>query len=215
MNDKIDEFINTVMKLAAGIQLIYILPAAAITAQACLETGFGKFVKQNSETGKNSYNLFNIKGIGSNGSVRAKVYEVHNGEKVLVEADFKAYHSYYESMQDYAAFIKGNKRYERAVAAGNDPDKYIDELHKAGYATDPKYPEKLKSIMDRFALHEKALEMIKEAGHMDGKVEPWKEQIMQEALKQGIITSNHHPDDPAPKWFVLAVALNVLKLLGK
>lgn len=43
-------------------------------------------------------------------------------------------------------------------------------------------------------------------------VDDWKEKIISEAMKKGIITERHNPDEPATKWFVLAVALNVLKL---
>lgn len=37
--------------------------------------------------------------------------------------------------------------------------------------------------------------------------EDWKVQIMQDAKAAGLITGEHDPDEPAPKWFVLAVAL--------
>lgn len=43
--------------------------------------------------------------------------------------------------------------------------------------------------------------------------EDWKQKIMQEAMLEGLITSQHQPDDPASKWFVLVVALNLLKKL--
>lgn len=45
--------------------------------------------------------------------------------------------------------------------------------------------------------------------------EQWKLDIMDEARKTGIISSEHKPDDRADKWFVLAVALNVIKVLKK
>lgn len=41
--------------------------------------------------------------------------------------------------------------------------------------------------------------------------EPWKENIIDNALKAGLITEWHNPDEPATKWFVLAVCLNLLK----
>lgn len=41
----------------------------------------------------------------------------------------------------------------------------------------------------------------------------WKLRIVREAQGLGLIQDEHHPDDPAPKWFVLQVALNVLKVL--
>lgn len=45
--------------------------------------------------------------------------------------------------------------------------------------------------------------------------EPWKMDIMNQAKTWGLITSDHDPDEPASKWFVLAVALNLLKIFGK
>ena len=41
--------------------------------------------------------------------------------------------------------------------------------------------------------------------------ELWKIDIMEQAKKAGLIAGDHNPDDPAPKWFVLKVALNTLK----
>lgn len=41
----------------------------------------------------------------------------------------------------------------------------------------------------------------------------WKEQIITEAMEAGLITERHKPDEMATKWFVLAVALNLLKAL--
>lgn len=41
--------------------------------------------------------------------------------------------------------------------------------------------------------------------------EPWKEKIIDDALKAGLITERHNPDDTATKWFVLAVLLNYLE----
>lgn len=48
---------------------------------------------------------------------------------------------------------------------------------------------------------------------LEGKnmAEPWKEKIIDDALKAGLITQRHNPDDVATKWFVLAVLLNMKK----
>ncbi|MEN6326525.1 MAG: N-acetylmuramoyl-L-alanine amidase [Syntrophomonas sp.] len=43
--------------------------------------------------------------------------------------------------------------------------------------------------------------------------EEWKMEIMARARKEGLITADHQPDEPAPKWFVLAAALNILERL--
>lgn len=56
----------------------------------------------------------------------------------------------------------------------------------------------------------------KGGGVMPEKTAPWKESIKQDSLKEGLITSQDHVmDDIAPKWFVLAVALNVLRQVKK
>lgn len=52
---------------------------------------------------------------------------------------------------------------------------------------------------------------------LEGKtvIEQWKLEIMAEAENKKLISSEHNPDDPATKWFVLAVALNLLKAVKK
>ncbi len=42
--------------------------------------------------------------------------------------------------------------------------------------------------------------------------EEWKQTIMNQARQTRLISSEHSPDDPAPKWFVLQVALNILQV---
>jgi len=41
-------------------------------------------------------------------------------------------------------------------------------------------------------------------------VDDWKNQLMREARSIGLIQEEHDPDEGAPKWFVLAVAIHVL-----
>lgn len=47
------------------------------------------------------------------------------------------------------------------------------------------------------------------------RVESWKINILREAEKIGLIdpAANHEPEDVASKWFVLAVAMNLLKII--
>ena len=52
------------------------------------------------------------------------------------------------------------------------------------------------------------------SGHdnMGGNVmEPWKDELVGQAMDKRLISQAHDPDEPAPKWFVLAVALNILQ----
>ena len=49
-------------------------------------------------------------------------------------------------MRDYCKLISTATRYVVAWHNRHDYEPYFDELAKAGYATDPKYSDKLKSI---------------------------------------------------------------------
>lgn len=52
-------------------------------------------------------------------------------------------------------FVKiGDDYYKAAFAHANDPAKFAEELQKAGYATDPKYADKLKTIISTYKLGE-------------------------------------------------------------
>jgi N-acetyl-anhydromuramyl-L-alanine amidase AmpD len=59
------------------------------------------------------------------------------------------------------------------------------------------------------------IELLKLALAEEGgeNVEDWKEQVIKDAKAAGLIRDDHRPDEPAPKWFVLTVALNVLQKL--
>jgi flagellum-specific peptidoglycan hydrolase FlgJ len=66
--------------------------------------------------------------------------------KYKIQAYFRKYPTPKESFVDHANFFFKNKRYAKALLVKNDPYKFIDEIAKAGYATDPNYANTLKSI---------------------------------------------------------------------
>ena len=41
----------------------------------------------------------------------------------------------------------------------------------------------------------------------------WKEELMDKALSAGLMFDQHDPDEPAPKWFVTALVLNLMDLI--
>lgn len=51
----------------------------------------------------------------------------------------------------------------------------------------------------------------------DGTVnDDWKKQVIDRGIEAGILTEDHNPTEPAEKWFVVAVMLNLLnRLTGK
>ena len=117
-----------------------------LVSQAALETGWGEHVPQGN-------NYYGIKA-GSGWSGETEDFGTHeyvNGEKVNLSDTFRAYPSLLESMQDYVSLIQGQERYAKAAPLSWDPERYFDEIQKAGYATDPEYASKLKSIARRVA----------------------------------------------------------------
>jgi flagellar protein FlgJ len=125
----------------------------ALIAQAALETGWGKAVIQHGD-GRSSHNLFNIKADGrwDGDRVAKSTLEYRDGVAQREKAWFRSYDSFAASFDDYAAFVQGNPRYGGALEAAGDPARYIDELHKAGYATDPAYARKIQDILGRDTL---------------------------------------------------------------
>jgi len=148
MNIKQWLFAKKIIRQAYKAKKITGLPASILASQAILETGWGQYIPTDINTGKFSYNLFGIKGKGSNGSVEVYTHEYIKGQKIRIIAKFRAYTSYAESFMDYGNLILKADRYKKAVANKNNPKAYIYELWKAGYATDPNYPEKVLKIAE-------------------------------------------------------------------
>jgi len=125
-------------------------PAPLILAQAALESGWGKR-EIRADDGTQSFNLFGIKADrGWKGAtVETTTTEYVDGEPQKVRAKFRAYGSYEEAFTDYARFITRNPRYANVLAT-DDPNEAAHGLQRAGYATDPRYGEKLVRIMQKF-----------------------------------------------------------------
>lgn len=120
----------------------------AILAIAALETGWGKHI-MSAAPGDSSYNLFGIKADPGwkNSRVFSRTLEFEDGIMKTKKEPFRTYHSATESVLDFANFIASNPRYQAAIEHAEDPQRFIDEIHHAGYATDPDYRQKVKSVM--------------------------------------------------------------------
>jgi flagellar protein FlgJ len=120
----------------------------AILAQAALETGWGKYPIAK-EDGAASFNLFGIKADSRWQGDRAVVntLEFRDGVAKREKAAFRAYDSFSQSFDDYADFLSSSERYKDALQAGDDASMFAASLQKGGYATDPKYSEKIDNIL--------------------------------------------------------------------
>ncbi|PBJ81915.1 flagellar assembly peptidoglycan hydrolase FlgJ [Lysobacteraceae bacterium NML93-0399] len=120
--------------------------AKALVAQAALETGWGRRTIQRGDGGS-AHNLFGIKATGWKGErAAATTHEYTHGVRHTERAEFRAYASPAESFADYVRLLKQNPRYRQALESGGDVRRFASALQQAGYATDPRYADKLSAI---------------------------------------------------------------------
>ena len=121
-----------------------------LIAQAALETGWGRSVIHD-EQGRSSHNLFGIKADSRWPGARMEVstLEYVDGVMIKTRAPFRAYTSIEESFDDYVSFVREQPRYQAAMRSVDNLERYVRELQKAGYATDPAYAEKILNVFRR------------------------------------------------------------------
>lgn len=125
----------------------------AVLAVAALETGWGRHMIAD-ESGSSTHNYFGIKATKSSEQyTNNSTTEFLDGKSQKVQARFKAYSSPADSVDDFANFILENPRYSTALKHAANPERFIQELQKAGYATDPKYADKVISILHQIDRH--------------------------------------------------------------
>jgi flagellar protein FlgJ len=121
-------------------------------AQAALETGWGQRMPRTA-AGNSSLNLFGVKAGSEWSGARAvaDTVEISGGVARQSRTAFRAYGSIEESVGDFARLL-ASPRYREAIAAGGDARAYVQNIAKAGYATDPDYGNKLNEVLDSGAL---------------------------------------------------------------
>ncbi|MBD9456791.1 flagellar assembly peptidoglycan hydrolase FlgJ [Pseudomonas sp. PDM05] len=142
-----DEFVATMLPMAKAAAARIGVDPKYLVAQAALETGWGKSVMR-AEDGSSSHNLFGIKAGQSwqGGQARAITSEFRDGAMVKETAQFRSYASYQDSFHDLVTLLQSNDRYKEVVKSADNPEQFVRELQKAGYATDPAYASKISQI---------------------------------------------------------------------
>ncbi|ROM53485.1 flagellar rod assembly protein/muramidase FlgJ [Pseudomonas poae] len=142
-----DEFVATMLPMAKAAAARIGIDPKYLVAQAALETGWGKSVMR-AEDGSSSHNLFGIKAGQSwqGGQARAITSEFRDGAMVKETAQFRSYNSYQDSFHDLVTLLQSNDRYKEVVKSADNPERFVRELQKAGYATDPDYASKISQI---------------------------------------------------------------------
>jgi len=120
------------------------VPACITLAQGMLESGNG-----NSDLCRKANNHFGI-----------KCHKEWGGETYIMDDDeknecFRKYSSALESYSDHSLFLYSRSRYASLFELPiTDYKGWCYGLKAAGYATDPKYPERLIAIIEKYKLHE-------------------------------------------------------------
>lgn len=148
-----ESFLSHLKPIAMSVAKKTGFSAPLMLAQAALETGWGKKIIKNI-SGDSSNNLFGIKAQSGYDGDKANVstLEYRNGVPIREKHWFRSYNSLSQSFDDFANFLNSQPRYENAIQHKDNPEKFINEIAKAGYATDPNYAEKIMAIYnsDRF-----------------------------------------------------------------
>lgn len=136
-----NDFISSISK---ACQEVYknggnLLPSVSI-AQAILESGWGK-----SKLAIEGKNLFGIKGAYEGKWITLNTREYINNKWITVQANFRKYPSFYESILDHDNLIS-NTRYKK-VKVSDDYKEQCIQLQNCGYATDPNYANLLIQLI--------------------------------------------------------------------
>jgi hypothetical protein len=143
-------YIDSYKSIAKNNMVQYGIPASICLGQGILESGAG--------TGP-------LSGIANN-HFGIKCHKDWNGPSVKYDDDaaqecFRKYNQASESYNDHALFLKSRRWYDSLFKLEKaDYKGWAKGLKAAGYATDPKYPEKLIGIIERYHLDQYDAEVL-------------------------------------------------------
>lgn len=147
-------FINQVAPSAKTLASANDLYASVMIAQAIVESGWGGSTLSKAP----NYNLFGIKGDYNGQSVTMPTQEYVNGKYVTVNAKFRKYPSYKESLGDNVTVLKktsftsGVYFYSGAWKSNTKSYKDATAYLTGRYATAPNYATTLNSVIETYNL---------------------------------------------------------------
>ncbi len=147
MQDYQASFLRELLPAVLAFQRRTGLPASVVTAQAILESDWGR-----SLLARRNHNLFGIKAHARGATVAVyATTEYVGGQARQEKARFACYESYDACLEDYAQLL-ARPRYGPARSVRGNPAAYARELQRCGYASDPRYAHKLSLLIRRHQL---------------------------------------------------------------
>lgn len=147
-------FLNQIAPIAKNLAAKNDLYASVMIAQAILESGWGA----SRLSSVPNYNLFGIKGHYNGQSIQINTLEDDgSGQYYTIQANFRKYPSYLESLQDYANLLKQGLRSNKNFYSGawkSQTSSYQEatKFLTGKYATDTSYHVKLNRIIEKYNL---------------------------------------------------------------
>ena len=138
----IEDYVKVYSEIAMDEMIQFGIPASITLSQGILESGIGK-----GTLAVEANNHFGIKCHDWNGK---KIYHDDDEEQEC----FRKYDNPEYSYRDHSLFLSTRGRYSFLFELRKDDYRqWAKGLKKAGYATDPKYPQKLIDLIERYELY--------------------------------------------------------------
>ncbi len=146
-SEDVSFFTENYAYIAVQQMMEYDIPASIILAQAFLESKHGK-----SDLAQDSNNFFGIKAKNdwAGPYVVMKSVEYKKKKRFVKKSKFRKYDYPEDSWRDHSEFLATGRRYNKLFEQGLFNYKgWAHGLQKAGYATDPRYAQKLIDLIEK------------------------------------------------------------------
>ena len=143
-----ETFISQIAESARQLGQDNDLYASVMIAQAVLESNSGRSGLASAP----HYNLFGVKGQYAGQSATMQTWEDDGqGNAYHIDAEFRSYPSYYESLQDYVAILR-QSYYANTWKSNTSSYQDATAALTGVYATDTNYNTKLNHIIEKYNL---------------------------------------------------------------
>jgi flagellar protein FlgJ len=132
-------FVRNAIPAAVITEQKYGVPALVTLTQAAFESAWGKRLACGT-------NYFGHKAAPGEPYCLETTQEVYGGKTYTVKEKFRKYASKQEGLLAHGAFLRNNSRYSKAFLE-KTPEKFLEAVFRAGYATQPDYMSRILPVM--------------------------------------------------------------------
>jgi lysozyme len=146
-------FIENLAPAAKQVGVKYNVLPSLLLAMSSLESNFGQ-----SGLAQNGHNLFGVKGSYNGESINLPTKEYINNHWVVINAKFKSYPGWAESLEDVCLLFTNGVSWDRSKYHNLIGEQNIEvaahSVQADGYCTDPSYGDKLMNIVNTYNLRQ-------------------------------------------------------------